>query len=167
LVAGDTNNDWDVFVHDRNTHQTAQVSVDSSGEQGNSTSWSPSLSADGRTVAFWSTSSNLVVGDTNGNEDVFVHDRLTKRTTQVSVDSSGAQGSGEQNGSIAFPQTNADGRYVAFISDAADLVVGDTNNTSDVFVRDRTLDIAHHADLKITTHQKPTASVRNSKGAYI
>lgn len=163
---GDTNNDWDIFVRDRQTKQTSRVSVSTSGKQGNSSSWSPSISADGRMVAFWSSSTNMVVGDTNGHQDVFVHDRLTKETLPVSVDSSGVLGSGEQNGSIAFPQLSADGRYVTFVSDAVDLIIGDTNNAPDVFVRDRLLDNIHHADLKITNTQKPSILSANSYGIY-
>ncbi len=72
-MPGDTNGDDDVFVHDRQTGTTTRVSVRSSGRQGNSHSFSPSISGDGRFVAFDSAASNLVPGDTNGFKDVFVH----------------------------------------------------------------------------------------------
>ena len=138
LVAGDTNFTEDIFVHDRLTKQTTRVSVATDGTQGNSYSFSPSLSADGRYVAFWSVASNLVAGDTNFTGDAFVHDRLTKQTTRVSVSAAGVQGNGE-SGHFAEPRPglSADGRYVAFHSDASNLVVGDTNNASDAFVHDR------------------------------
>src|SRR3989442_15756675 len=71
---------------------TERVSVDSAGTQGNAGSSQPSISADGRFVAFTSDATNLVPGDTNGAEDVFVHDRLTGTTERVSVDSTGTQG---------------------------------------------------------------------------
>jgi hypothetical protein len=110
LVSGDTNGAADVFAHDRVTHQTTRVSVASDGTQGNSSSYFPSLSADGRFVAFYSNASNLVNGDTNGVADVFVHDRVTHQTSRVSVASDGTQGNGE----FIVPVIFLDGRYVAF-----------------------------------------------------
>jgi WD40-like Beta Propeller Repeat len=130
LVAGDTNGFLDVFVHDRETGVTTRVSVDSSGAQGNEESEMPSISADGRFVAFHSLGSNLVAGDTNGFFDVFLHDRETGVTSRVSVDSSGLQGDNGSNN----PSISADGRFVAFESDATNFVAGDTNFTTDVFV---------------------------------
>ena len=88
-----TNGTPDIFVHDRQTGSTTRVSVDSAGGQGNDESlYDPALSADGRYVAFYSTASNLVLGDTNGAWDIFVHDRQTGSTMRVSVDSAGGQG---------------------------------------------------------------------------
>ena len=110
-----------------------RVSVDSSGLQGNNYSKTPAISADGRFVAFRSAADNLVSGDTNETEDVFVHDRQTGETTRVSVDSSGAQA----NSYSTNPAISADGRYVAFTSFASNLVAGDTNELTDVFVHDR------------------------------
>src|SRR3989442_538408 len=72
--------------------QTALVSVDSAGTQGNESSFSPSISADGQLVAFASDATNLVAGDTNGVEDIFVHDLTTGQTVRVSVNSAGTQG---------------------------------------------------------------------------
>lgn len=133
LVPGDTNNRGDVFAHDRLTGETTRVSVDSGGGQSNDTSERPSISADGRFVAFESDASNLVSGDTNGRKDVFVHDRQTGQTTRVSVSGDGAQGNHmSQTGAIS-----GDGRYVTFHSWASNLVPEDTNNTVDVFVHDR------------------------------
>src|SRR5207249_9086747 len=80
-----------------------------------------------------STATNLVAGDTNGKTDVFVHDRQTGITERVSVASDGTQG----NNASSYPALSADGRFVAFDSDATDLVAGDTNGTTDVFVHDR------------------------------
>ena len=131
LVPGDTNGTRDVFVHDRVTGGTERVSVSSSGGQGNDWSDSPSISADGRYVAFYSRASNLVAGDTNAVADIFVHDRVTGGTERVSVSSTGEQGDG------AWPSISADGRYVAFYSSASNLVPGDTNGAFDVFVHDR------------------------------
>src|SRR5438034_301190 len=144
LVAGDTNGVSDVFVHDRQTGTTERVSVASDGAQGNNRSslvtfaFPPALSADGRFVAFDSDATNLVAGDTNGATDVFVHDRQTGATERVSVTSGGGtQGNGNSGGFFAFPALSTDGRLVAFQSDATNLVAGDTNGATDVFVHDR------------------------------
>ena len=134
LVAGDTNGDSDIFVHDRTTGNTTRVSVDSAGAEADSESYSPSISGDGRYVAFYSYASNLVAGDTNGQVDIFVHDRTTNTTTRVSVDSIGAEGDSES----VFPSISSDGGYVAFYSRASNLVAGDTNGDSDIFVHERT-----------------------------
>jgi len=133
LVSGDTNGVQDIFVHDRQTGQTTRVSVASGGAQANGPSFDPSISADGRYVAFASLATNLVSGDTNDHRDIFVHDRQTGQTTRVSVASGGAQA----NGPSFDPSISADGRYVAFASNASNLVSGDTNNTGDIFVHDR------------------------------
>jgi Tol biopolymer transport system component len=133
LVAGDTNGTWDVFVHDRSTGVTERVSVDSSGGEADDWSDEPSISADGRFVAFLSLASNLVANDTNGVYDIFVHDRVTGVTERVSVDSSGTQANGLSSG----PSISPDGSVVAFGSDATNLVAGDTNGLTDIFVHDR------------------------------
>jgi len=95
LVSGDTNGANDVFLHDMQTGTTSRISVSSSGTAGNSESFFPSISADGRYVVFTSAATNLVSGDTNGIEDVFVRDLQAGTTTRVSVSSSGAQCSGK------------------------------------------------------------------------
>lgn len=110
-----------------------RVSVASDGTQTNAISSSPSLSADGRFVAFASSASNLVPGDTNGAGDIFVHDRLTGVTTRESVGAGGAQA----NANSSLPSISADGRYVAFLSFATNLVPGVT--LTQVYVRDRQL----------------------------
>src|SRR5204863_349490 len=120
LVAGDTNGTTDVFVHDRQTGTTERVSVASGGTEGNGFSAGLALSADGRFVAFHSTATNLVAGDTNGKTDVFVHDRQTGTTERVSVDSDGTQG----NGPSAGAALSADGGLVAFHGTATNLVAG-------------------------------------------
>ena len=133
LVLGDTNGCSDVFEHDRVTGETTRVSVASDGTQGIESSFSPSVSADGRYVAFESASSNLVVGDTNDYIDVFIHDRVTGETTLVSVASDRTQG----NGGSYHPFMSGDGGYIAFVSWASNLVEGDTNGSSDIFVHDQ------------------------------
>jgi Tol biopolymer transport system component len=125
LVPGDTNATADIFVHNRLTGATRRVSVSSGGTEGTGFSDHPSLSADGRYVAFESVASELVGGDAGSDYDVFVHDRLTSETTLI-----GDRG--------VAPVISADGRYVSFESSSDQLVPGDTNETYDVFIHDRT-----------------------------
>lgn len=134
LISNDYNMTQDVFVHDRTTGTTTRISVASDGTAGNDVSHSPSISADGRYVAFQSSANTLVSGDTNGWQDTFVHDRTTGITTRVSVATDGTQ----TNNLSQFPTISDDGRYVAFDSTATTLISGDTNVSSDVFVHDRT-----------------------------
>jgi len=115
---------------------TERVSLGPRGVQGNDFSSvgsisARSISADGRFVAFISSAFNLVPGDTNGSYDVFVRDRQTGTTRRVSVGPGSAQG----NDSSYEAAISADGRFVAFNSDATNLVSGDTNGFTDVFVR--------------------------------
>lgn len=133
LVAGDTNGAEDIFVHDRQTGTTARVSVSSLGVEGNDDSLCPFITPDGQFVVFYSYADNLVTGDNNGYADVFVHDRLLGTTTRASVN---AYGQESTNGG-ARPSISADGRYVAFETSAGNLVSGDTNGCSDIFVHDR------------------------------
>ncbi len=132
LVPGDFNGLLDVFVHDRANGQTTLVSADPSGSVGNASSFFPSISADGRFVAFISDARTLVSGDTNGVRDIFVRDRQAGLTVRVSVDTYGHQG----NRTCYRPVISADGRFVAFGSEASNLVEGDTNGTADIFVHD-------------------------------
>ena len=133
LVASDANGFRDVFVRDRQTGTTELASLTTAGLQGNNESIFPSICADGRYVAFWSYAYNLVQGDTNFANDVFVHDRQAGTTERVSLDSAGAQGNSH---SLAL-SISADARYVVFESDASNLVPADTNSVTDIFVRDR------------------------------
>jgi hypothetical protein len=133
LVAGDDNDSLDVFVHDRQTETTTRVSVDSLGDDSNGHSRHPALSDDGRFVAFGSEATNLVAGDGNNREDIFVWDRQMGMSTRVSVDVQG----NESDGGSFFPAINGDGRFVAFQSFASNLVTGDGNRLGDIFVRDR------------------------------
>src|SRR6476661_8118752 len=135
LVPGDTNNKNDIFVRDLSTNTTTRASVDSAGFQGNSDSLLPSISADGRFVAFTSFASNRLPGDTNNRDNIFVRDLSTNTTTRVSVDSAGTPG----NSDSFISAISADGRFVAFQSQASNLVPGDTNNffnQAKIFVRD-------------------------------
>jgi Tol biopolymer transport system component len=136
LVAGGTNGKSHIFVRDRQTGITTIVSVHSGGPQGDQDSFSPSISADGRYVAFHSEAENLVDDDSNGKVDIFVHDLLTGTTTRVSV----ASGAGQGNGHSFSPSISTDGRYIAFNSEADNLVANDSNSSADVFVHDRDAD---------------------------
>lgn len=133
LIGLDTNGTTDIFVRDRKTGKTRRVSVRTNGTQGNGPSQIPDISGSGRFVTFLSNASNLVPGDTNGTADIFVHDRKTDKTTRVSTRSNG----GQANGSSSLPKISADGRFVAFESPASNLVPGDGNGISDIFVKDR------------------------------
>lgn len=186
LVVGDTNSVNDVFVHDRQTKTTTRVSLSPTGEQGLNNSGQGSISADGRFVTFvtngftqppvpnvyvrdrednvttlisvaidgkadtrgsnapqisdngrfvvfGSSANNMVISDTNNVNDVFVYDRQAGTTSRVSVSSTGEQA----NKASSLPKISADGRYVLFTSDATNLVDGDTNNKSDLFLHDR------------------------------
>jgi Tol biopolymer transport system component len=128
-----------IYLRDRATGALEFISLGYRNTGANSNCGNPVISGDGRFVAYTTSASNLVPGDTNG-QDVFVRDRVTRTTERVSVTSSGAQvrwGGGDNSGrGVAI---NADGRFVAFVSDADDLVPGDTNASTDVFVRDRVL----------------------------
>lgn len=133
LVPGDTNNRDDVFVLDRETEEITRVSVSSAGIQswGGHSSY-PSISADGRYVAFESTATEFHPRDRNSSVDIFVHDRVLATTTRVSVSSSGEEANrGSEQASIS-----GNGRYVAFHSNSTNLVPGDNNGHLDVFVRD-------------------------------
>jgi hypothetical protein len=135
LVAGDTNGTSDAFVHDRQTVTTERVNLGPGDVQSNSSGGGGSTSADGRSVAFVSVATNLVAGDTNGLPDAFVRDRQTSTTTRVSVATGGGQATGGSG--VSNVVISGDGRFVAFDSSSTNLVAGDTNLASDVFVHDR------------------------------
>ena len=124
----------DILVRDRETNETTRVSVSSSGEQANESSYEPDISADGRYVAFISKASNLVPDDTNDKRDVFVHDRQTGKTRRVNVSSTGQQAN--DNTQSYSVNISADGRFVTFASSASNLVPDDNNGVTDIFVHD-------------------------------
>lgn len=136
LVASDTNGVRDIFLHDRQTGTTSRVSTDSGGTQANGQSNAAFISGDGNFVIFSSDATDLVAGDTNGVTDIFVKNLTTGTTTRVSVDSAGAQGNMASGGFYRSSSLSFDGRFAAFDSFATNLVPGDTNNASDIFIRD-------------------------------
>lgn len=132
-------NGTQIYLRDRQTGTTELVSVNSQGEPATYGNFYPSISADGRYVAFESSASNLVENDTNNKDDIFVRDRQTGQTIRVSVASDGSEG----NNYSDRPVISANGRFVAFESRADNLVPNDTNGINstyydgkDVFVHD-------------------------------
>jgi len=160
LVPGDANGVDDIFVHDLLTGAVERVSVRSDGAEANGPSEVPDISADGRFVAFWSEASNLVPGDANGVADVFVHDRLTQQTERVSL----ADDETEANGDSFGLAISGDGRFVAFCSNASNLVPGDSNGRSDIFRRDRLLGITIRASVSSAGVEGDGTSCMNSAG---
>jgi hypothetical protein len=132
LVAGDTNAVRDVFVHEVASGTTSRVSLASDGTQGDADSWEPTLDATGATVAFTSSATTLVAGDTNAKDDVFVVTRSTGAIVRASLGDDEAQSTNHADET----SLSADGTLLAFYSTASNLVAGDTNNKGDVFVRD-------------------------------
>ncbi|MBT2514694.1 HYR domain-containing protein [Arthrobacter sp. ISL-30] len=130
------------------------------GGPANGRSVQPAINADGRYVAFGSLADNLLPGDTNGAYDVFVGDRVTGSIERVSVASDGSQANG---GLSLAPAISADGRYAAFASIASNLVPDDTNNTYDVFVRDRVGDAP--TDIAPPTLTLPDSIIAEATGA--
>jgi Tol biopolymer transport system component len=133
LVEDDTNGAEDVFVHYLHSRETVRVSVTSIGEQADGASYGPSLSRDGRFVAFASEATNLAARDTNGVADVFVRDAVEGRTERISL----AAGGRETSAPSDAPAITAQGRFVAFSSESDDIVLGDHNGERDVFLHDR------------------------------
>jgi Tol biopolymer transport system component len=131
LIRRDANRHHDVFVHNLETRRTRRISLGFNGSEANGNSRDPSISANGRRVAFASRATNLVRGDTNSEVDVFVRNRRTGRTRRASIGSNGTQ----SNADSRDPSISDSGRFVAFSSWAANLVIRDTNDREDVFVR--------------------------------
>ncbi len=134
LVAGDTNGDQDIFLWERATATTVRISIASDGTEADGPSSRPAISNDGRYVAYESGATNLVAGDTNGQDDIFLWDRATSSTTRVSVGVGGVQAGGRSRSATI----SGDGRLIAYRSDAANLVPIDANfRTNDIFLLDR------------------------------
>ncbi len=139
LISGSTVNNDAYPIHPRMETVTPlfgltnRVSINSNGLEVDQDSWYSAISADGRYTAFVSASDDLIVNDNNGVKDIFVYDQNTGTIERVSV----GTGNAESNGDSYSPAISADGRYVAFESQATNLVSGDNNNVRDIFVRDR------------------------------
>ncbi len=134
LVAGDTNEHSDIFRKDLDTGAIVRCSTNASGDQANSDSSNPSISSDGRYVAFDSIATDLVAGDTNTVRDIFHKDIDTGAILRCSTDSSGNEGG--PTDTFEYPAISPDGRYVVFYSNATTMVAGDTNGKYDIFRKD-------------------------------
>lgn len=132
LVKDDSNQASDIFLKNLLSGAISRLSTTSSGAQANNGSYTPSLSADGLHLAFRSDADNLAPEDGNGVPDVFSKDLQTGAVTLISADATGLPG----NGGSYTPSISAAGRYVAFRSDADNLVAGDDNGVSDIFIKD-------------------------------
>jgi hypothetical protein len=149
LVAADGNNAFDIFVRDTCAGapagcvpSTSRASVDNSGIEGNADSLHPAFSGDERYLAFASNASNLVAGDSNATQDVFLRDTCfgagagcVASIVRVSLRNAG----GESNARSLFPKVSLHGRYVGFVTEASNLVAGDTNTVADLYIRDTCL----------------------------
>ncbi len=152
LVPGDTNNEPDIFVTDRVTGAVKRVNVSSSGAQAHHLdyegSFGPSISGDGRYIAFASFADNLVPGDTNASLDGFVHDQRTGRTFRVTLNAAGEQAAG---GGVSIDDS---GRFVSFISSPSRMIPGSDDNFDAVYHRDLRTGAVNRVDLS-TAGDKP------------
>ena len=180
LVANDTNGASDVFVHDRKTGKTQRVSIGNRGQEGIGSalfgaqdfgvqSWGPSMSADGRYVAFVSYAVNFVTADTNFSSDVFVRDLVHGTTTRVSESSSGAEAQPNFGPTLENPEhlsgspyLSSNGRYITFTSEANNLAEGDTNGMADIFLHDASTGKTE----KISTVEIPENPVLRDSGLW-
>ncbi len=118
-----------------NAYELTKITVSSTGGDPNDYSYGTSMSANTRFVTLTSYATNLVLNDTNNSADIFLHDRLTKKTSRVSVGADGEQGDGHSY----YSKISADGRFITYLSLASNLApgAGDTNKETDVFLYDR------------------------------
>ena len=155
LVAGDTNGARDVFLHDTQSGTTTLISINqlrtASGGGGSASqkpdSSEPSISQDGRFVAFTSFASDLVTSDNNNSSDIFLYDVNTGALNQISLNTAGRPAQGSSQDAFVAPG----GQFIAFSSEAIDLVGGDNNNARDAFLATAP---NHESD-----SQAPTASL--------
>ncbi len=151
LVLNDTNSFSDLFVHDLETGVTERVSISSQGAEGNNDVLNVSMDYTGRYVAFASYASNLVTGDTNEASDIFIHDRETKTTSRVSLNSSGQEGktrSGMYSHHGAFaPAISSDGEHLTYISAQFNLAGSDNNTLIDGFYTNLLTGVTTHISL--------------------
>ncbi len=140
LVLNDTNGSWDVFLYDTTLGTTVALSRGPGGAIGTGSSYSPSISRDGRYVAFYSAAADLVVGDLNQSTDVFRFDRVQGTLDRISLTSSGGEAAfGGFIGQASLRCISDDGRSIVFQSTSLDMVAGKTTSFIDVFVRDTLL----------------------------
>lgn len=143
LVPDDTNGVADTFVYDIEADALERVSINNDGEEADDYSYNGVVSGDGRYVLYASSATNLVPGDTNGVEDIFLYDRDTNTVELISV----ADGGGFGDDTSLYATMTPDARYIVFTSLASNIISGDTNSTSDIFVRDRVLETTERVSL--------------------
>lgn len=137
LVIDDSNNRFDIFIHDRLEQKTERISLaQAESEESDGDSYWPDMSGDGRYIVFASQASNLVPDDTNDRSDIFLYDRTTEQLRRISLASDGNEG----NGVATTPSISNNGRFITFSSAATNLVANDTNNREDIFVYDQETD---------------------------
>jgi len=142
LVPGDSNGKFDIFVRDRTTGTTTRVSVATDGTQATVDAHFPDIAADGGAVVF-ETNARLHADDSNGLCDIYLRDLATGETLLMSLSSTGAAA----NGASSRASVAADGQVIAFSSTASNLVGGDANGLSDIFVRDRAAGTTYRVSL--------------------
>jgi len=162
----DENDRLDIFVRDTVAGTTELISMTPDGAPGNDYSVHPTISDDGRYVAFHSQATDLVPDDNNNAIDVFVHDREKSVTALASVSSDGVQG----NNISIEPQISGNGQFVAFVSAANNLISGDANGNRDIFVRDlkenSTEAVSKNAEGALGTHKSVKPSI-SSDGRFV
>lgn len=166
LVAGDTNGRTDVFLRTVNPGDTERVNLSWAGQQANGEAISAinqtnAVTSNGRFVVFASQATNMVVGDTNGKQDVFVRDLDEGETTRMSVPATGAQSNGDSG--FYGAAISADWRWVFFASDATNMVSGDTNAKSDLF---RHVYYPYANEIDIAGLTRFDTAIAASKAAY-
>jgi Tol biopolymer transport system component len=135
LAWNDPDEGFDIYVYDRQADVIASASVDDAGNMGDDTSTWPSMTPDGRYVAYATDATDIVPGDLNGARDIVLYDRLSGAANRLSLGNSGA----EADGDSSHPSISDDGTLVAYESNASNLVPGDSNRATDIFLRDTTL----------------------------
>jgi len=154
LSPDDTNDSSDIFVWERLTGTLQRVNETSVGVPANQSSIEPAISDDGRYVTFTSSATNLAPDAESGDAQVYLKDRLVGSLNRISVSSEGVKANGPSHNSAYHPVINADGRRIVFLSSASNLAPGDTNGRVDAFVRDR---------LNNTT-ERVSAGIANTQG---
>ena len=164
IAPNDTDEFADVFLYNRKTRRVESISIAANGVQGNGDSEEPRISNDGRYITFKSDASNLVANDRNGFGDAFVYDRETRSIQRVNVSNSGA----ESNDFTFAPVVSGNGRYIAFQSDASNLVYGDNVGSSDLFVYDRTTKTTERLSISLPSGKQANVSPSISEdGQYV
>ncbi|RMH77160.1 MAG: hypothetical protein D6683_09270 [Actinomyces sp.] len=172
LVDGDTNGTWDVFRKDLRTGAVALVSTTSDGQPANGPSYNPAVSDDGRYVAFHSLATNLSPLDTDPIADLYLKDLQTGEVTLITKGVNGGSG----NGRSFVPEISGDGRYVAFESEASNLIskethgFDDTNDKWDIFLWDRDTDTIERISVNFALGNADNNSFRpriSGDGRYV